>query len=131
MFFLPLCLCSFFCSVVRSFTHGSLMCSAVRKKCSPDIFFRVIHALRCPSYFQYKEGALKQALKERSSTHGSLMCSAVRKKRLPMRRDARATMGTSALHCGERFESMAPQWRGFESSKRHDGSLRPTKALPL
>jgi len=43
----------------------------------------------------------------------------------------RAAMGTSALHCGERFESMAPQWRGFESSKRHDGSLRPTKALPL
>jgi len=37
----------------------------VHSKCSPDIFFRVINARRCPSYFQYKEGALKQALKER------------------------------------------------------------------
>jgi hypothetical protein len=27
----------------------------------------------CPSYFQYKQGALKQALKKRSSKHGSRM----------------------------------------------------------
>ena len=32
-------------------------------ECSPDIFFRVINAIRCPGYLQYKRGALKEALK--------------------------------------------------------------------
>jgi hypothetical protein len=38
-------------------------------------------------------------------------------------------MGKIALRCDERFESMAPLWGGFGPSKRHDGSLRPTKVL--
>ena len=35
-------------------------------------FFRAINELRCLSYFQYKQGKLKLALKERYFTHGSL-----------------------------------------------------------
>ncbi len=54
--------------------------------CSPTIFFRVITAIRCPGYLQYKRGALKKALTERYLSHSSLMFSAVRTKLPAMRR---------------------------------------------
>src|SRR6266487_4257938 len=37
----------------------------------------------------------------------------------------RAAMGTSALHCGERFESMASLWGGFEPRNEKRGNRTP------
>src|SRR5207248_10389608 len=58
------------------------------------------------------------------------MSSAVRKN-CPHEKVFRAEMGTIALHCGEKFERMAPLWGGLGPSKRHDGSLLPTRTRSL
>ena len=66
--------------------HEKECASGNGNDCSPTIFFRVITAIRCPGYLQYKRGALKKALTERYLSHRSLMFSAVRTKRPVMRR---------------------------------------------
>jgi len=92
MFFLPLCLCTFFCSVVRSCSRiVHVLGSLYEVRCHEKVFraamgtiallisfFRMINEIRCLSYFQFKRVELKLALKERYFTHGSLMNSAVR-----------------------------------------------------
>jgi hypothetical protein len=68
------------------FCHEKECASGNGNDCSPDIFFRVINEIRCPSYLQYKRGSLKKALTERYLSHSSLMFSAVRTKGPVMRR---------------------------------------------
>ena len=84
----------------------------------PSSLLSLVLPTKLADSFHCTWGALKQALKGRYSTHSSLMFSAVRKQCPPMRRCARAAIGTNALHCGDRFERMALLWGGFEPSKR-------------
>ena len=73
-------------SSYEGFCHEKECASGNGNDCSPDIFFRVINEIHCPSYLQYKRGALKRALTERYLSHSSLLFLVVRKKRPAVRR---------------------------------------------